>query len=403
MFSRLTCHRPAGCIAAAVSLLFLGGPAASQSVAPSASDWAALPAPLLPMRLPVAASERWELRASAVDFEANDATAVRGLSGDWARFKPRKGTNVTLQSAQADLTASRDRWEIATVVRGEALIAGPRSTWEAVHVYKQKQTPEDGARYALDAHQDGVILAGVRGAHTWAIPLESDERPLQLTAALSWLSVRRLQRVDVDGAVQYSAASGYGFEAQGQRQDSGRQYGGYGNLGTTGRGYAVDLGLLWQPTASTFVNLSAMDLLSRLSVPHVGTQQATLSSATTSIDSAGYLNYQPLVSGRYSSQDLDRRLTRKWSLTAGMRLSDSDDALRVGARWERFGTVDMPALWAVLPIVQGWSLPVDGDMRFRSIGVGLRSHSLTLMVRTRSLPVGQSQSLGWQASFNLPI
>jgi hypothetical protein len=383
--------------------LSLSLPAAAQSTAlPDWPAWASMPASLLPMRLPVGGTPDWTVQGTAADFEAVDATPVRALSGDWHRYTPRDGRNVALQSARFELGATRQGWEVAAVLHSDILINGSRGAFDAVHAYKQRQTPADGSAFALWAHETGVVWAGLRGARSWVLRPGSDQG-LQLTGALTLLSVRRVQQVDASGQVQFSTAAGYGFNAQTLRQDSHRQFGGYGRQDATGSGYTADLGLLWQPSAATFVNLSAIDLLSRIRVNGVSTQQTTLSSSTNSVDANGYLDYQPLLMGRNSSAVLDLKLSRKWSASVGTRIAWPRADMLAGARWERIDDLDLPAVWAVLPVAPGLLLQLDGEIRFRSIGLGLKSRHGALMLRTRSLPVGQSHALGWQAAFTLPL
>ena len=386
-----------------LALLWLAIPAAAQFSEPAAlAAWSAMPASLLPMRLPVADAPRWTVHGEAANFEAVDATPVREFSEDWRRYAPRAGTNVALQSARIELGASRQRWELAASARADIMIGAPRSTWDAVHLYKQRQTPTDGSAYTLDAHATGVIWAGVRGAHTWVLRPGADHG-LQLTAALTLLSARRVQQIDATGRVRFDAVDGYGFDVQAQRQDSYKQFGGYGSKEASGSGYTVDLGLLWQPTPSSFVNLSAVDLVSRVRVHGVSMQQATVSSSTGSVDADGYLNYRPLVSGRYAAVDVNTTLKRKWSASAGTRVDAFGVQVLAGARWERVGGLDLPAVWAALPVAPGLLLQVDAELRFRSIGVGLVSRHGSLMLRSRSIKVAASEVLGWQASFNLPL
>ncbi|HMC15192.1 MAG TPA: hypothetical protein VKI18_06150 [Albitalea sp.] len=379
-------------------------PAAAQSTLASDAEpaWAAMPASLLPMRLPVGATPGWVVRATAADVEAADATPVRAIEGDWQRYAPRGGRNVALQSARIELAATRRSWELAAVARSEILIEGSRDAFDIVHAYKQRQDPADGSMFAPRAHADGVVWAGLRGARSWALGAGTDPA-LQLTGALTLLSVRRVQQVDASGRVQFDTALGYAFDAQTLRQDSHRQFGGYGRRDATGSGYTVDLGLLWQPSADSFVNLSAVDVLSRLRVDGVSTEQATLSSTTDALDANGYLNYRPLVMGRDASATLDFRLSRKWSASAGSRVAGWGGEMLAGARWERVGAVDLPALWAVVPLAPGWRLQIDGELRFRSIGVGLKTRHASVLLRTQSLTVSRSHALGWQVEFSLPL
>lgn len=377
--------------------------------------WATMPAPLLPVRLPVARTPEgagWVLRAEAADFSAVDATPVRGLDDDWASYHPRSGRNHALQTARIELSAARGAWEVAATVRSDILIHGSRGAFDVVHAYKQRATPADGSRFTVDAQERGVVWAGLRGAHSWALGGDPAVPTWQLTAALTVLSVRRVQQVDAQGDVQYSSLTGYDFNAQTLRLDNQKDFGGWGERNATGSGVTTDLGLLWQPTDRVFVNLSVVDLASRLTVDQVPTEAATLSSAVFGVDDRGYLDYKPLVNGRYSASDLRPQLARKWSLAAGWRLdgvrsgagiAGSTAGAVLGARWEQVDGLDLPALWLTWPVQPGWTLQLDAETRFRSLGIGVATRYASLLLRTRSLPVGESSALGWQASLRWPF
>ena len=391
--------------------------------------WLTMPAPLLPLRLPVAGTPDgadWLLRAEAADFSAVDATPVRALSGDWARYQPREGRNHALQSARLDLSAAYQRWEVAATARSDILIDGSRGAFDVVHAYKQRSTPADGSRFSVDAQQRGVVWAGLRGAHTWALGADVAVPTWQVTAALSLLSVRRVQHTNAQGDVVYSDLAGYDFNAQTLRVDSHKDFGGGAAPSATGTGVTTDLGLLWQPSDRAFVNLSVVDLASRLRLDQVATESAAMSSSVFGVDERGFLDYKPLVNGRYSTSDLRLQLLRKWSLTAGWRLDGIGgggthaggagaagaagaagggfgDGAVLGARWERMGGLDLPALWLSWPMLPGWTLQVDAETRFRSLGIGVATRYASLLLRSRSLSVGQSSALGWQASLHWPF
>ena len=372
--------------------------------------WATMPAPLLPLRLPVASPAEgagWVLRAEAADFGAVDATPVRALDGDWARYHPRNGRNHALQAARIELSAASRQWEVAATARSDLLIHGSRGAFDVVQAYKQRATPADGSRFTVDAEQRGVVWAGLRGARSWALGGDAAVPTWQLTAALTVLSVRRVQKTDAQGEVQYSDLTGYDFNAQTLRVDNQKDFGGWGERYTTGRGVTTDLGLLWQPSERAFVNLSLVDLASRLTVDRVPTEAATMSSVVFGVDDRGYLDYKPLVNGRYSASDLRLQLARKWSLAAGWRLDGgtggSGDGVVLGARWEHIGGLDLPALWLTWPVLPGWTLQLDAETRFRSLAIGVATRHASLLLRTRSLAVGESSALGWQASLRWPF
>ena len=363
--------------------------------------WSAMPTARLPERLPVA-DGAWRIKAQATQFEAADATPVRALAGDWADYRPRDGRNAALQSGRLELSASQARWEMGAALRSDIAVVGSRGAFDVVHAYKQKREPASGSEFNLDATEQGVIWAGLRGARTWVLK-PGTEHGLQLTTALTLLSVRRIQLTDVSGSVRFNSASGFDFNAHTTRQDSHVRFGGYGNEGAVGSGYTTDIGLLWQPSTSSFVNLSISDAASSLKVKQVATEKMTASSTTRLFDSDGYLDYHPLLTGRDSAQDVSLRLVRKTSLSAGARIDfTSTTSAVVGARWEQIAGIHIPSVWAAVPVSNGLALQLDADTRFKSLGVGINGPHGSVMLRSQSTSVSASRALGWQASLNLP-
>jgi hypothetical protein len=382
-----------------------------------ASDWSAMPPGLLPLRLPVAAAagDVWQVQTQAAVFSASDATPVRGFGGDWARYHPRAGRNSAMQQAWLDLSLQRGGWELGAVLRGDLLVAGSRGGFDAVHAYKQRLTPADGEALDVQAQASGVVWAGLRAARSWTLVPGKGQGDgqatagLRLTAALTPLQVRRVRLTGAQGSVQYASATGYAFDAATLQQASDRQFGGQGTRDATGGGYTSDLGLLWQPTPGWFANLSVVDAFSRLRVNGVATEAMQLSSSTRQLDARGYLDYRPLLAGRNSATDLRLQLARKWSATVGVSAPDlwagAAAGSLVGVRWEHIDGLDLPAVWAALPVAAlgpGWQLQLDAETRWRSLGVGLQGPRAALWLRTSSLRPGQAAALGWQASVNLP-
>lgn len=130
-----------------------------------------------------------------------------------------------------------------------------------------------------------MVWAGLRSTRTGVLAA-----PLQLTAAVTLLSVRQVQLADVQGTVTHINTTGYGFDAHTQRFDSFKQFGSYSAARSTGRSFTTNVGLLWPPWAALLDNLSAVQLTSRLRPQPLSTEAATLSLATRSTDAQGYLN-----------------------------------------------------------------------------------------------------------------
>ena len=279
------------------------------------------PAGLLPARLPIDGGERWRLRTAVAAFDAADAVPVRDFSGSWDRYSPRAGRNAAIEMLQAEVSASRRHWEVALVARSEIVIDGSRGAWDAVRADKQRQAPPAGTRLDADVAGRGIGWVGLRGARSWSFGGPQGTLPSagrwQFTLAATLMSVRRVQTLAASGRVDFDGRR-YAFDAAGTRRDSYREFADYGTPRTLGVGVGADLGIAWQPTARSFVNLSVVDALSALRVDGVATQDAAVSSSTATTGADGYVDYRPLLAGRYSSQSLRTSLPRKFSLNGGL-------------------------------------------------------------------------------------
>ena len=372
-----------------------------------AIDLQRAPAGLLPARLPVTGGPAWRLRAFVADFDAADAVPVRNFSGRWDDYAPRAGRNAALESAQAELSATRGAWEIALVGRTDFIIDATRGAYDVVRADKRRETPPAGSRFDAAVDATGIVWAGARAAHTWAFGGSSDASGAargvwQFSGGLTLLSVRRVETIDARGHADFDGTT-YAFEASGTRKDSFREFEGYGRPRSTGAGLSADFGVAWRPAADTVVNLSVVDALSTLRVDNVATEQVDATSATTSIGADGFLAARPLLSGRYSATSVRLRLAPKVSLLAGHAFDTARGSMLAGMRVEQVRGLTLPAAWSVVPLTRGLALQIDAELRFRSIGVGLAGRHGGVFVRTRSLAIAGTRALGWQAWVEVPL
>lgn len=368
----------------------------------SDAAWAGIRTSLLPMRPPVLPDEQWTVRSVFSAFAATDAVPVLDASGKWKRYAPAGGRNNGLAQAYVDFSLSRSGWELATTLRSDILISASRGAVDVVHAYKQKLKLPEGSNLGVSTHQTSLALAGLRVARTWSFE-PGPGQSLQVTGALTVLSVRSVQIWDVSGRAGYTKADGYSLNAQVLRHNSTKQFSGYGMNHPDGYGYTADLGVMWTPTEYSFINVSAVDIFSRVNVSGVATQHASVSSSTKSTDAQGYVEYKPLISGRYSSQRVGLRLNPKWGVSGGVRVDWLGSGTQLGARLEHVANINIPSLWAVLPLAAGFGLQLDAETRFHSFGVGLQHRYGSLMLRTSSLALGRSETLGLQAAVNIPF
>ncbi len=287
-------------------------------------------------------------------------------------------------------------------MRSDILFSASRGAVDVVHVYKQKLKLPEGSDVAVATQETGLIFAGLRVAHTWIFE-SAPGQSLQATGALTALSVQSVQHWDVSGRAGYTNADGYSLNAQVLRQNSRKQFSGYGMNHPDGYGYTADLGVMWTPTEHSFINVSAVDLFSQVNVRGVAAQRAKVSSSTKSTDAQGYVEYKPLVSGRYSSERVGLRLNPKLGVSGGVRVDWLDTRALLGARLEHVANINIPSLWAVLPLSAGFSLQFEAETRFHSFGLGLHHRYGSLMLRTSSLDISHSEALGVQAAVNIPF
>ena len=374
--------------------------AVAQTSNESDASWAGMRTSLLPMRPPVSQDAQWIVRSVFSAFAATDAVPVLDASGNWKHYAPTGGRNNGLEQAYFDLSATRSGWEVATTLRSDILISASRGAVDLVHAYKQKLKLPDGSNLGVATRETGLTLAGLRVAHTWSFEL-APRQSLQVTGALTALSVQSVQRWDVRGRAGHTKADGYSLDARVLRQNSQKRFSGYGMNHPDGFGYTADLGVMWTPSDDSFVNISAVDLFSRASFSGVATQNAKASTSTKSTDAQGYVEYKPLITGRYSSQRVALRLNPKLGISGGVRVDWLGSGTQLGARLEHVANINIPSLWTVMPLTDGFSLQLEAETRFHSFGIGLLHRYGSLMLRTRSLNLGRSESLGVQAAVNV--
>jgi len=389
---------------AAWLVLGLAGCALSASAWGSAGAVAsALALSAWPVRLPVPDAQTWQTSLRLGVYESADAVSVRRLEGDWAAYRPRSGDNAVVQGAQLELAAARRGWELALTSRTEGLLIGSRGAFDLVHAYKRKQIPSAGTSLQVDVQASGLWLSGLRVAHsggTAGFASPGDDRASggwRWTLAATGLAVRRAVTAQARGQASFDAGAPDSFSATASRSDTSKSFGGFGNAGARGAGVSLDAGLAWQGRGGLLVNLSAVDLWSRVEIDGAATQTARLSSQTLGTDAQGYLDYRPALTGQNRAASLLARLARKWSLSVEGPLRVPALGLsRVGAQWARMGALNRPTVWWSHPLVAGWTGTLEADPRFDAVGIGLSGPSLALMLRAGIDPERRPRVIGGQ-------
>ncbi len=353
----------------------------------AARPWAEL-APW-PVRLPVPQADAWTVTARLALHEASDALPLRAMEGDWARYRPRDGRQVAAQHVRVEVVAARAGWEFAAHRGSEALLTGSRDAYDLVHAYKRRAEPAAGTTFDARVLAHGAQTTGVRLAHSgrfgWGRANEVSARAAgwRWSLGATVLHVHRSLAAELRGSARYGAGGPEAFEGSATRHDSGKQFGGFGNAGAAGQGFSVDAGLSWRGAGGLAVDLSLVDVVSRLELDRVAAQTLALSSQVLSYDADGYLAYRPALTGRNSAARVRTELLRKTTLAVDRRveLPGLGDT-RLGLRWVRIGSLDTAALTFGHSLCCGLSGVLEWDPRFQGIGLGLTGRAGALMLRT---------------------
>lgn len=329
----------------------------------------------------------WQTYAKVQAWAAYDPIPLRDLTGAWeTHYTPRDGRNVFLQRDRVEFGVEQGGWRVGAEYRIEVSLHSNRDTVEAYHLYLQRQTPGGPRRYIADAHLQAWSGSGMRVGRTIALPATAAGTPLLQVSGALYGSLRN-RDADVGGAVAYTPGNAYRFDAQYFSTNNKYQYPFMPELAQRSSGGTLSAALQWPINHQLTVNLAVNDLWSRLRWSNLPALEKVIHSDVRSVDSDGYINYQPQVQGR--NQLLDRSSRIGASTAANLRYTAERWSLRAGV--EHIHGTAIPRLGAAYRSDWG-GVSASYDTRFHMLGLGYEIGPLRARISSSRLPLSETSA-----------
>ena len=354
----------------------------------------AMPESVLALHDPAATGAPPGLTLRLHVFYGADPLPVKSYSKDWSGdYSPRKGDNLGIMSARAEVGVQAMRWEVAALRRREIFIRTNRDTTDMLRLYKTGTAAAAGTHFEVDASYQAVELTGVRLGKAWHWQA-ADGSQFAAGIAYSELEAHNVREGYASGALDALGAGKYRYRVAYDDAWDDKAYP-FQTPGTPGaHGQALDFALAWKIAHGTRFSLLGNDLAGRMHWHDLpGTQARIGNGGTISTDSRGYINYLPALSGRNARRDTLQRLPERWA--AGME-----------APWDRF------ILYASIARQRGENLALLGgawkhsanarieanyDLRFGSYGLAWVWQNLRIALRSSARRLDDAHAYGIEA------
>ncbi|WP_332853006.1 hypothetical protein [Duganella sp. S19_KUP01_CR8] len=364
------------------ALLVTGGAAAQTAVADSD----------IALRAPSAA---WQLYAKTQAWAAYDAVPIRELNRDWSSgYSPRNGRNAFLQRDRVEFGVEKDGWRLGAEYRLELSLEASRDTVDLYHVYQSHKPPAKARDFTADAHSTQWAAAGARLGRTFVLPEQAAGQPLLLVSAAVYGHVRNHDS-DVSGKLSYTPDTAYRIDGTYRNSNTGYDYPFKPDATQKSSGASISAALQWPLSSQLTANLAVNDLWSRMRWTNLPSVVKVIASNVRTVDSDGYINYQPQMVGQNSL--IERTGTIGASTALNLTYRHQQWALRIGA--QRIAGTTIPE--AIGSYASRWgTLSASYDTRFNMVGLGYEQGPLRLRVRTDSLPFSEARAFSLETAMN---
>jgi hypothetical protein len=144
------------------------------------------------------------------------------------------------------------------------------------------------------------------------------------------------------------------------------------------------------------LRLRADDLASRLRWKNLPLHTETLSSDVTSYAENGYVNFEPMLSGRKRQVERDFRIPRYTAAALDYRNGDWGAGVQVA----RYAGETIPTFSLSRRV--GWlTLRANVETRFDSAGIGLEAGNFSLMLQSDALKLDEAKTRSLQLHYHV--
>jgi len=336
----------------------------------------------------------WKPFAEIDMWRASDFIPVGEFDSNWTKnFSPRAGRNVALMRNRAEAGVESARWRIGYEIRQGATLVTDRDTLETVRQYKQRLSPAKPDVFSANARYRNWSARGLRIGHTLEGPSVAG-RPVRTMVSAAWYSDPRYRRNDVSGNVRYLGAGDYTFNASELDIDSRAQLP-FLNAAPKASGISISIATEVPLSEAWTLNVKVDDLWSRMRWRNLPVTRQTIISDVTGIDSEGFLNYRPLLSGRNEQIDDAISLPRY----GAAELSYRTGAWLYAAQVERYAGVTIPTFSAGRHFAWG-DVITRIETRFHTFGLGYAHGNFHVLLQTDALQQSKAKTQAMQLSYS---
>lgn len=345
--------------------------------------------------LRVESSDHLDGVISAHSFDASEYISVWHYGDPWREpYTPREGTNLAISFARTDISLGYKSWSIGVFRRQEMYIAGSKGVTDLYFDNMNHIQAPVGRRYDINLDATGFVARGVR-LDKAAILKSGEELQVTTGIGVSLLLGQRARMVQAQGSAMVTLG-GYDYSASLNDADSRKTFPFMPQGETTGRGYAIDGGMIMKWQDGKQIELAINDLASEIVWVNLPTSKMSVNSATIARDSQGYAIFNPTLTGVNSRGEITQRLNTKAQIQLALPLTANVTA-SLGTEWMRnfyFPRVELSYLSPYdVKLTTGY------DTRFNTYGLDVAWKRLHFGARTQSLNFEQSRGRGLEAGW----
>lgn len=348
----------------------------------------------------MAGKQGWGTYASAHYLLASDYTPVNNFSGNWSgNYSPRNGSNLALGMARVEAGVTYHSWRLAGIYRQDILIEANRDIVDMIYANKQRLTMPAGRTFNTSLRIEGFKAKGLRLDKGFDLAI-NDDVGLSLGAGISLLQGTKVRIASADGTAT-SMATGYTFNTTLNDSNSRATYPFIRPDTPNGNGYALDVGakVVWDKVGR--LDFTVNDLLGQMTWNNMPNTTQTANTATLARDAAGYIYYNPVLTG---TNDINRRsIVQKLAAKAHARFTYplADFELFAGTDWMK--GYWFPELGATYKLNNDWKTTFDYDTRFKTIGLGIQHKWVILSARSSSFQLSKANAYAINAEVSIPF
>ncbi|MET0980679.1 MAG: hypothetical protein ABWY02_01140 [Telluria sp.] len=336
----------------------------------------------------------WTVYTDVSVWQASDAVPISQIEDEWTAYSPRNGRNTALMRNRVAAGVEKNGWRLGLELRQDAWLATDRASLDAYHMYQQKRNPVPPASLALQGRYFSWQAQGLRIGYTVEGPrIAGRASSIEMSGAA--YGRQRLRERSFGGTLNYPQADTYGFAASHIDANSRMIY---PFMGEAPRASGAGLSLAATvPLAEAWtLRVQADDVASRLRWKNLPVNTESLRSDVRSYDENGYVNYQPLLSGRKRQLERSFRIPRYTAAALDYRFQ----AWGAGVQVARYGGETIPTLSVSRGF--GWlTVQANVETRFDSAGLGLEAGNFRFLLQSDSFRLDEAKARSLQLHYHV--